>query len=472
MVKILNFTNRGNVGIRLLLVSMTTLPIYSSQDFSGRTATVVQAQVPLPAQLNPAPDPASNTAGFQPKSSTGVTTRIEEKRLATSTNESANGVATDKYGNIYIAGYTYGGLNGNNKGGSDAFVAKYNSAGNLLWTRQLGTPANDSATGVVSDKYGNVYITGFTSGNLLGTNKGGSDAFVAKYNSGGNLLWRRQLGTSADDAAYEVTSDPYGLVYITGKTNGNLNGTNQGDSDAFVAKYNSGGTLLWARQLGTAAYDSANGVVADKYGLIYMTGSTTGALSGINKGTYDAFVAKYNSAGTLLWTKQLGTSAIDIAYGVASDPNGLIYIAGNTYGHLNGTNKGGIDVFVAKYNSGGTRLWTQQLGTSASDFASGIASDPNGLIYIAGNTYGHLNGTNKGGSDAFVTKYDSGGTRLWTRQLGTPAYDAAYGVTSDPYGLVYITGSTFGNLASTNQGSSDTFVTKYNSGGTRLWTKQ
>jgi hypothetical protein len=128
-------------------------------------------------------------------------------------------------------------LAGTNQGYHDAWVAKYNSSGKLQWKQQLGTLIYDDSLGVATDSGGNVYISGFTDGPLAGTYKGDYDAWVAKYNSSGKLQWKQQLGSSVSDFSNGVTVDSSGNVYISGFTAGALAGTNKGGADAWVAKY-------------------------------------------------------------------------------------------------------------------------------------------------------------------------------------------------------------------------------------------
>ena len=113
----------------------------------------------------------------------------------------------------------------------------------LPWTKQLGTSSVDSATGVATDSSGNVYVTGWTGGGLDGnTSAGGSDLFVVKYNSSGTKQWTKQLGTSSYESAYGVATDSSGNVYVTGYTGGGLDGnTSAGSADLFVVKYDSNG---------------------------------------------------------------------------------------------------------------------------------------------------------------------------------------------------------------------------------------
>ena len=138
-------------------------------------------------------------------------------------------------------------------------------------------------------------------------------------------------------------------------------------------------------------------------------------------GKDDLFVVKFDSKGKKQWTKQLGTKRNDRATGVATDSSGNIYVTGYTYWKLDGnTYAGSNDAFVVKYNSSGTKQWTKQFGTPSSDLADGVAVDSSGNVYVVGYTYGELDGnTNTGASDIFVVKYNSSGTKQWTKQLGS-----------------------------------------------------
>ena len=263
-------------------------------------------------------------------------------------------------------------------------------------TRQLARSSNDYAYGVATDSSGNVYVTGGTNGGLDGnTNTGNTDLFVVKYSSSGTKQWTKQLGSSSRDSAYGVATDSSGNVYVTGMTNGGLDGCkNAGVEDLFVVKYNSSGTKQWTKQLGTSKHDRARGVATDSSGNVYVTGDTYGGLDGnTNAGYNDLFVVKYNSSGTKQWTKQIGTSSTDLANGIATDSSGNIYVTGGTYGGLDGnTNAGNSDLFVVKYNSSGTKQWTKQLGSSSRDYDYGVATDSSRNVYVSGDTYGRLDG--------------------------------------------------------------------------------
>ena len=387
------------------------------------------------------------------------------RQLGTASDDDAAGVAADGAGNTYVGGSTGGSLGGPSAGLSDGWLAKYAPDGALLWTRQLGTPENDWAFDVAADGAGNAYLAGSTRGSLGGplAGTGVSDAWVAKYAPDGTLLWTRQLGTAATDIAAEVAPDGTGNAYVVGLTQGSLGGPAAGSMDGWVAKYGPDGALLWTRQLGTASTDVAQGLAVDGSGNAYVGGLTGGSLGGPSAGSNDAWVAKYAPDGVLVWTRQFGTAAHDAATGVGADASGNVYIVGDTQGSLGGPSTGSDDAWVAKYAADGALLWTRQLGTAATDLAGDVAADASGNAYIAGYTDGSLGGPSAGGSDAWMAKYAADGALLWTRQLGTAATDTASDIDADASGNAIIVGYTDGSLGGPSAGGSDAWVLRVRS---------
>ncbi|MFH1226477.1 MAG: SBBP repeat-containing protein, partial [Planctomycetota bacterium] len=395
---------------------------------------------------------------------------------SSSSLDMAAAIAVDLSGNSYSVGYTFGDLNGANVGGTDLFLVKYDSKGNRKWTRQLGTIEYDFAQGVAVDTSGNIYVAGYTYGDLDGTNAGTgtgtSDLFLVKYDSAGAKQWTRQLGTTEDEYAYGVAVDAAGNIYAAGATYGNLDGANAGEMDLFTVKYDPDGNWQWTKQLGTSVSEEAYSIAVDGSGNSYIAGYTYGELDGVNAGNADLFVAKYDSNGNWKWTRQLGTATDDYAKGVAVDTAGNIYAAGATYGSLDGANAGDSDIFVVKYNSAGVQQWVRQFGTSTTEEANGIAVDGSGNSYVAGYTYGGFDGwANAGDADIFVVKYDANGVKQpWTKQVGTSTTDMANGVAVDMSGTIYMAGYTGGALDGHNYyGDSDFFVAKWRKSS---WTAQ
>lgn len=300
----------------------------------------------------------------------------------------------------------------------------------------------------------------------------------------GVKVWSKQLGvTSSMTIAQSITSDSNGFLYATGTTNGNLDGQiRAGNTDLFVIKFNPNGVKQWTKLLGVVGGNTdALGITLDANGNIYTTGATSGNLDGITKsGPSDLFVVKYNSDGVKQWTRLLGvpgTTTSTTSYGIISDISGSVYVSGHTYGNLDGQQLSGqADMFIVKYDTNGTKQWTRLLGGGAGTFsqARGISSDSNGNIYATGFTNGSLDGQTKmGNRDLFVVKYNSSGVKQWTKQLGVASQEtSAMSIAIDSFGNVYATGNTYGNLdGQTKTGSADLFIIKYDSSGIKQWTK-
>jgi hypothetical protein len=261
-------------------------------------------------------------------------------------------VTADSCGNIYVVGYTYGTFPSQTSYGFfDAFLAKFDSAGNLLWVRQFGSSRDDFAHGLAVDGEGNIYVSGGTGGTLPGqTSFGLEDIFLAKYDRNGNLLWLRQFGTSTNDNDYCVAVDPWSNVYVVGHT-GTSPQAPPGSQDILLAKFDSSGNMLWMKRFGTENDDYNGGVAVDSYGNAYVAGFTLGTFPGQTSfGLSDFFLVKFDSSGRQLWVKQFGTSREDAGgYGVIVDKFGNVYITGLTRGTFPGQiSLGGSDAFHSK----------------------------------------------------------------------------------------------------------------------------
>ena len=164
----------------------------------------------------------------------------------------------------------------------------------------------------------------------------------------------------------------------------------------------------WTKLLGTSSGDYAHALTTGLDGSIYVSGQTDGALDGqTNSGFRDVFLTKYSADGTKAWTKLLGGSSTVAASALTTGLDGSIFVNGTTYGALDGqTNSGLGDTFLTKYSADGTKAWTKLLGTSGSDTAYALTTGLDGSIYVSGTTDGALDGqTNSGGLDAFLTKF-------------------------------------------------------------------
>ncbi len=364
----------------------------------------------------------------------------------------------------------------------------------VQFIRQFGSTGLDVALSVITDSSSNIFVCGFTGGALPGqTNSGSQDAFLCKYDINGNVIWIKQFGSSTNQffgtEASDIVLDSFSNVYLCGKVgfNGSLPGqTSSGGTDAFVRKYNTNGTEIWTRQFGAVVNsngndeDMANCITLDNIGNIYVGGYTKGSFPGqtsAHEGNPDIFIRKYDASGNELWTKQFGCPGEDVCLDVKTDSSGEVYICGFVSGALPGQSwAGDFDAFIRKYSSGGTELWTKQFGTDSGDDISGIAIDSSGNICIGAITMGTMSGQSSAGYyDCVVGKFDASGTELWIKQFGstTYGYDAISDLAIDDFGNIYLSGSTNQALVGqTSAGHYDAFICKYDTNGNKLWTYQ
>ena len=378
---------------------------------------------------------------------------IWTKQLATSGADGARSVKIGADGSIYLAGYVSGAVDGTNplgqNGGMDAFLSKYAADGTNLWTRFIGANGNDFANDITLGSDGSVSVTGYAQASIDGSF---GSVFLSKYTAEGAMVREFYIAYSQLDGGSSVATAPDGEIFVGGITSGNIDGEmNHGLTDGFLSKYAADGTRLWTRTLGSTNNDNVHAIASDASGNVYATGWTTGSLDGQNNngGGGDAFLSKYDGVGNRLWTQVLGSSGTDYANAVSVGPDGSVYIGGRSGGSMEGQPYGGgsADLFVSKFAPNGTKLWTKMLGGSANEEVLSIVATSDGSVYITGNNDGNLDGqTNNGSKNIFIAKFDSDGTKAWTRLEGTSNADAVYRLAVGSDGALFLAGGTFGSF--------------------------
>ena len=387
----------------------------------------------------------------------------------------------------------------------------------LSWGTYYGS-ANAFGQGITTDVHNDVYVTGYTasttgiatSGAYQTTLAGGDDVFVAKFSFAGSLYWGTYYGGSGFDEGNGITADDSNYIYITGTTESTngiaTSGAHEtsfsGYDDAFVAKFNLGGSLLWGTYYGGAGQEIGNGITHDDSNKIYITGftestkgiATSGAYKTIFSGYFDAFVAKFNSWGSLSWGTYYGGSGDDEGYGITADQNNNdIYITGYTQSTTSIATSGGYqttysgydDAFVVKFTSRGSLSWGTYYGGIGNDRGYGITTDNNNNVYITGYsgsgigiaTFGAYQTSLSGNFDAFIAKFTSLGSLSWGTYYGGAGNEEGYGITADPTNNLYITGITqsFSGIATTGAyqtrlgGDYDVYIAKFTSLGGLSW---
>ena len=159
-------------------------------------------------------------------------------------------------GNIFVTGETEGPLSGSSLGLTDAFLSRYDSAGVRKWTINIGSNSYDVGNGVSADNLGNVYVAGGINRHRYGNNQLTAKIFLQKFDIDANLTWARSFEAGTIDEARDVVVDGLGNVFVAGWTLGNLAGVNAGEEDVFISKFNTQGDQLWTRQFGTNKFDN------------------------------------------------------------------------------------------------------------------------------------------------------------------------------------------------------------------------
>jgi hypothetical protein len=363
------------------------------------------------------------------------------------------------------------------------------------------TSGTTTAAGTVVDASGNIYVIGNATGNFGSQlNQGAQDAYLTKYDSAGNAVWQKLLGSAGTANGYGLALDPSGGVVVTGSSTADLvpGAVANGNEDSFVARYDANGNQMWIKQIQTLANNRSNAVSVDASGNIYIGGSVSGypIANPVNgqttipggvigahqtaQGGADAYLAKFDSKGNLVSENQFGTSGDDQVAATATGDDGSLYVASVQNGQA----------VVSKYANGDITtapVWTETLGALAAGGAIGGLTVSGGKVYVSGTTSNtnltaggaaSVAAASTGGMDAFVFAMTDNGASAsadHVSYVGTSATDQGGAVTVGPDGTVYLTGSTKGTFAGQQrniQNVTNAFATALNADGTVQWTQQ
>jgi len=370
-----------------------------------------------------------------------------------------------------------------------------------IWADGVGGANNDVGLSIATDSEGYVYVTGrfyesVTLGSITLTSTGGNNVFVAKIDTDGNYIWAVSGGANMPKA---MALDAAANVYITGWFNGTAvfgshTITSAGAEDIFVAKLSSDGAWLWASSFGGTLNDNGFAIAVDSCSQAYVTGWFSGSIQVdgntlTSYGLRDILLVKFDIGGGVMWAEHAGGTAYDEGYGIVLDAVGNIYLSGYftgtaNFGNSTLTSYGEADIFVTKLDSSGDFLWTRQAGSSFNDIGRGIKVLDATDIYLTGSfagpdaTFGdHSISSNNSSSDIFLTRLDANGNWLWVIGAGSGSSDTGYDLDIDSVNNIVTTGyftgtATFGNNTLVSSGEKDIFAAAANSDGNWLWAAQ
>lgn len=372
-----------------------------------------------------------------------VETNFAKKITASNGVAEVRGTATDSSGNVFVVGSASDDIDaGVVQGTQDVYLRKYDAAGQLIWSRLLGSAKSATGYSVAVDASGNVAIAGKVTDRLT-TNAvgGGDDSFVAKYDPAGKELFTRQISPVTNDQANAIAFAADGALLVAGQTNSAMNSsvTQSGGSDAYLMKLTSTGTLEWVRQFGGSGDDRATAVTVDASGNAVL-GTVESGVATVRK------LSIADGTSTPLWEMSLGQLGQGNLSSLVVD-GASIYAAGSTtnaaldaggQAAIVTAHSGDADGFVTKIADGGSSgaaVYTSYVGTTGQESGLGLAVS-NGDVYLAGSTSGNLSGSSASkGFDAFVRKLDGSGNTVWTQQFESAAGSSvAQSIAVDPQG--------------------------------------
>jgi len=360
-------------------------------------------------------------------------------------NDAALGVAYGG-GALYVVGYV--GVANNNSApggcgeqdwGCQAFIRKYDSGGNLVWSRQFGTCCFTAATGVAVNNQG-VFVVG------------SGPVFLYRFDFDGNLVWTSQ------EASYEYN---YGYIIPRHPAIAASNDSLYLIGSGQLWKYDLNGGLVWNRRI------SIQGLFVEVQGVAVSSGGAYVAGDAANAsrvGMYSSFIMKYDPEGNELWHRTFSGESYSSMGLAVSASSSNVYVAGVGYGFYSSARANQESMgYVASYDSNGTETWIRYIGASpapggylVTTRSTALSSDSLG-IYFAAVTTGVLNTTSRAGG-TLVGRFDLNGNKIWTRQL-TSTFDPVNGIALDSDGAYYV-GGVWGNSVSDRLsiGGSDAFV--------------
>ncbi len=377
--------------------------------------------------------------------------------------------------------------------------------GNHLCSKALGDGDDQHGYGIAADGTDVILVGKFKGtpnfgGGALSNPAGKERAFVVKLDSSCNHVWSKGYGDSSDTEALAVAVDSTGNVLVTGAFKGtpnfgggSLSNPKTGKWQMFVLKLNSSGNHVWSKSFGADKEERGNGVAVDSADNVLLTGEFKGsidfgggALNGVN-GKADVFAAKLSSSGSHVWSKRFGDSNDDIGNAVAVDAANNVLLTGEMKGTIDfggGTLTapgGGSDVFVAKLDSNGTHVFSNNFGDASHQRGHGIAADTQGNVVLTGEMEGSADFgggslSSAGSEDIFVVKLGPTGTHLLSSPFGDGNPHLGHAMTADTTGNISITGEMegsvdFGGGALSSAGGADIFVVKLDAFFGHLWSK-
>ena len=364
-----------------------------------------------------------------------------------SKNDAFNAITKTIDGGYIAAGYTQsndGDIISKANISFDFLVSKFSSENILEWQKHFGGSKDDKALDIIQTLGGDFIISGSSESSDLDVseNAGSKDFWLVKLSNNGILLWEKSFGFLGEDYGTTLLETKDGGFLITGvldvsASNGQGNAkstiTNHAGGDYWVLKTNNLGAIEWSRYFGGSFTEIPLGIVeTDNHNYIIVGSSDSNDFNiSNNNGSYDFWMTKIATDGSLLLEKTFGGSEIDEASAIIAANDGNFIIVGNTRSADKDVSKnnGAADIWILKVSAEGNLIWEKTIGGSSFEVAKAIYNTQDNGFLIAGSSRSLDNGfQNKGQNDALILKINENGNLLWQKTFGGSEIDFLYDV--------------------------------------------
>ena len=366
------------------------------------------------------------------------------KTYGGSKNDVAQSIVKTADGGYAILGYTQskdGDIKDKNNESFDFWLMKFSSDNSLLWSRTYGGSNDDRGFDIITTSDGGFALLGYSASSDadVSQNAGTKDFWLAKIDITGTLIWQKSFGYSGLDEGKTLTQTNDNGFLITGVLDVTASG-GQGNSrnsqrhaggDVWAIKLSDNGVKEWSKYYGGSFTDTPLGVVktTDNGFIIAASSDSNDVDISNNKGSYDFWILKISSTGTLVWEKSFGGSEIDEARAITSTNDGNYIIVGDTRSNDKNVtfNNGAADLWMVKISPEGNLIWEKTIGASGFDVARSITkTQDNGFLIAGSSRSSDQNFTNQGQNDGWILKVNSAGNIEWQNFIGGSEIDFLY----------------------------------------------
>lgn len=347
---------------------------------------------------------------------------------------------------FFNSSITIGGQVYNTRGQEDIMVVKYGDNGNIMWSNQIGGAGSDSVKQIIYDGQGNVWVTGSFTGSIqIGSSNynsnGASDAYIAKLSaSTGKVLFATNIGSTGNDVASGIGTDKWGNIYISGNYNGTVTYgsvtlTTQPGANSYVIKMDQSGNPYWGKTINGSAAAEVWNMAVDDMGSMFITGycgngSSLNITGTVVNPNFDTYITSLDSSGTYKWYISAMNAAGKFT-DISTDNAGNAYFIGYYIGQNSQVGQKTVqssymqNLFIGKINNSGNCSWVQPYGNSLTALVleqNSIDVTDDGKIFACGlfedSVYfgAYKVKTAMSTFEGFVVKLDSTSNVMWAAQ--------------------------------------------------------